>query len=52
MGVCRGETYDRTGDLSGRSVTCETNRAAILQMLWTLSERPEVARTGGGHHVG
>jgi radical SAM protein with 4Fe4S-binding SPASM domain len=52
MGVCRGETYSQTGDLSGRSVTCEANRATIVQMLWALGARPGLGARGHVHHTG
>lgn len=52
MGVCRGETYSHTGDLSGRSVTCEANRATIVQMLWALGAHPGLGARGHGHHTG
>ena len=42
MGGCRGETYDATGRLDAPSVTCKQARSSIVEMLWTLSDHPEL----------
>lgn len=46
LGGCRGETYALTGDLSARSPACEANRAALLEMFWTLSSHPGLLQPG------
>lgn len=40
LGGCRAETYAATGRLEARSPRCGELRAAILELLWSLSERP------------
>ncbi len=40
FGGCRGETYAASGRLEGRSPWCEDRRAAVLETLWSLSDRP------------
>ncbi len=42
MGGCRGETYENTGDMRGRSVRCEELREAIFEMLWVLGSEGEL----------
>lgn len=46
MGGCRGETYENTGRLNARSVTCAQIKPAILEMFWTLTQHPELRRNG------
>lgn len=40
LGGCRAETYAATGRLEARSPRCAELRAAIFELLWSLSERP------------
>jgi radical SAM protein with 4Fe4S-binding SPASM domain len=47
LGGCRGEVYAETGKLEARSVTCEMNRAAILETMWTVAG----ASQGGPDHA-
>lgn len=44
LGGCRGETYAAGGRIENRSPECEDRRAAVLEMFWTLSERPGIFR--------
>jgi len=44
LGGCHGETYALTGDLTRLSPSCEDLRAAIIEMLWMLSERPDLVK--------
>jgi radical SAM protein with 4Fe4S-binding SPASM domain len=46
LGGCRGETYALTGDLSARPPACDANRAAVVEMFWTLSSCPGLVRPG------
>jgi len=44
LGGCRGENYAVSGRLNGRAPNCRDQRAAILEMMWILAERPELRR--------
>ena len=46
LGGCRGETYAATGRPDAPSVTCRQNRAAVLEMFWTLAAFPDLLRQG------
>jgi radical SAM protein with 4Fe4S-binding SPASM domain len=46
LGGCKGETYVNTGALNNPAVDCADQRAALLEMLWVLAERPELVRSG------
>lgn len=46
LGGCRGETYENTGSLTAPALTCSQNRAAIIEMLWTLAQHPGILLAG------
>ncbi|MGB2755896.1 MAG: radical SAM protein [Phycisphaerae bacterium] len=50
MGGCRGEAYSVSGRFDAPSATCEMNRDAILEVLWLLAERPDLAGPRRGHY--
>ena len=50
MGGCRGEAYSVSGRFDAPSATCEMNRDAILEVLWLLAERPDLAGSHRGHY--
>lgn len=43
-GNCRGENYQTTGDISCPHFKCEEIHASILELMWILTEEPDLFR--------
>ena len=44
LGGCKGETLAQTGSLRAPAWNCEEWREAIVELFWTLAERPHLVR--------
>lgn len=46
LGGCHGETYAITGNLMSLPPDCRDMHQAIIEMLWMLGEKPDLAKSG------